>query len=107
LEAAAYKVFLKIISSGLHFFFFTLSKGIDDAQSFLVCNLSTKLSLCILFSYESCAHSVTAGIMMNRRQLEWWNVTTRVRNNAKRASTRKYLKGLGNLCSSTISGGLY
>jgi len=50
-------------------FFLTLSKGLDDAWSFLDYVLSTKLSFRILFSSASRAHSVTGGIKMNKRQL--------------------------------------
>jgi len=63
------------IKSGLqsraaYLFFFSLSKCVDDAQSFLGYVLLTKPSFCIIFPLFSimCA-SVTGGIMMNRRQL--------------------------------------
>jgi len=54
-----------------------------------------------LFSSASCAHSVTGGNMMNRRQLNWYkHLYQGYQLNAKCVSTQKYLRGLGNLCSS-------
>jgi len=61
-----------VISCGLQsraayiFYFFTLSKGLDDALSFLHHVLSTKLFFRIRFSSASRAHP--GGIMINRRQ---------------------------------------
>jgi len=59
---------------------------------------STKLSFHILFSLASRAHPSHEGL--------WWTEGScseaslpGLRINAKRASTRKYLRGLGNLCS--------
>jgi len=57
-------------------YFFTLSKGIYDAQSFLGYVLSTKLSFRILFPLTSCAHPSQES-MMNRRQT--W-VANKMRN---------------------------
>jgi len=56
-------------NQGRIIFFFSLSKGTDDAQSFLgyVFFDQTLISHSILFS-TTCT-SVSAGIMMNRRQL--------------------------------------
>jgi len=58
LSAAAYKVFFHhfvrlTTRGGFLFCFFTLSKGIDVAQSFLGYVLSTKLFFRILFSSAS------------------------------------------------------
>jgi len=44
------------------FNFFTLSKGIDDAQSFLGYVLSTKFFFCIRFSSASHAHPSQGGL---------------------------------------------
>jgi len=45
-----------IIKGGLPFYFFSLAKGISDAQSFLGYVLLTKLSFRILFSSTSRLH---------------------------------------------------
>jgi len=51
----------------LTFFFFSLSKGLDNSQSFLGYVLLTKLFL--LFSITCTgAQFIIGGIMMNRRQ---------------------------------------
>jgi len=70
----AYKIFSHdfvrlTIEGGLHFYFFTLSKDIDDAQSFLghVFSNQTLFSHFILFS--NTYSSITGWIMINRRQL--------------------------------------
>jgi len=61
-------VWLKV-KGGVHFFIsLPLSKGADDAQSFLGYVLSTKLSFRILFSSFTCT-SVTGGIMKKRRHV--------------------------------------
>ena len=52
-------------------YFFTLSKGMDDAQPFLGKVLSTKLSFRILLSSASRAHPSQVGLWWNSRQL-WW-----------------------------------
>jgi len=49
-----------------YIFFFSLSKCLDDAQSFLGCVLLTKPYPCFLSS--ACAHSPQGRYMMNRRQ---------------------------------------
>jgi len=51
------------------FLYFIERYTLAGAQSFLGYTLSTKLSLRILFSSESYAHSVTGSVMMSRRQL--------------------------------------
>jgi len=53
------------------FYFFTLSKGIDDGLSFLGYVLSTKPSFCLTVLFSITCTSVTGGITMNRRQLQW------------------------------------
>jgi len=45
-----------------NFYFFTLSKGIEDAQSFLGYVLSNKLSFPVLFSLASRAHPSQQGL---------------------------------------------
>ena len=86
------------------FFFFTLSKGLDDAQSFLGYVLSTKLSFRILFSSAPRAHPVAENIMMKGKQLQWCKHHYHmVAKNAKRAGTRKYVRSLGNLCLSAAT----
>jgi len=49
------------IKGGLHLLFFTLSKGIDDAQSFLGYVLSTKFLFRIRFSSASRARPSQEG----------------------------------------------
>jgi len=44
------------------FYFFNLSQGIDDAQSFLGYVSLAKFSFCILFSSASCAHLSQEGL---------------------------------------------
>jgi len=80
------------------FYFFTLSWGIDHAQSFLAtfCRANSLLAHSIIFSI-TCT-SVTRGIMMNRRQLYIISYQD-CQLNTKRTSIQKYLRGLGNLCS--------
>jgi len=62
------------------FYIFTLSKYTDNVHRFLgyVFVNQTLFSHSILFSI-TCT-SVTGGIMMNRRQLQWWDIITRVTN---------------------------
>jgi len=55
------------IKVSLHFYFFALSKGVDDAQSFLSYVHQTLFSRSILFSIMRT--SITEGIMMSKRQL--------------------------------------
>jgi len=51
-------------------FFFILSKGMLDTLCLsLATFFSTNLSFHILFSSVSRVHSITGGIMMNRKQL--------------------------------------
>jgi len=50
------------IKGGLYFLFFALSKGMDDAQSFLGYVLSTKLFFRIQFSSASRAHPSQEGL---------------------------------------------
>jgi len=50
-------------------FLYLFERIMCDAESFNGYILSTKLSLRILLSSESYAHSITGGIMMNRKQL--------------------------------------
>jgi len=53
-------------------FFISFSKCLDDTQSFLGYVLLTKRSFRIIFPHFSImCTSVTGGIMMNRRQLQW------------------------------------
>ena len=85
-----------IIKGSLHFNIFTSLKGRPaDDQSFFGCVLSTKLSFCIFFLLSITCTFVTGG-----RLLWWTEGTSGLPTNAKRASTRKYLKGSGNLSSS-------
>jgi len=107
-----------IVSRGLWSFFSTISCGLYSRATYIFLFLylieryrwrsvfpwlrfvyQTLFSYSILFSI-TCA-SVTAGIMMNRRQLQWCKHHYQgYQLNAKRVSTRMYLRGLGNLCSS-------
>jgi len=50
------------MKDGLHFLFFTLSKDVDDAQSFLGYVFSTKLFFRIRFSSASRAHPSQGGL---------------------------------------------
>jgi len=74
LLTAAYKVFF-IISCSLQsraayiFYFFTLSKGIIDAQSFLGCIFLNQTFFSQSMRFNITCTSVTGVIMMNRRQL--------------------------------------
>jgi len=93
-------VFFVIILYGLHCFLYLKSKSLNDAQSFLLNVLSTKLFFCNLFSLGLRVQSITGGIMLNRWQLQWW--THRYQGcqlKRKNAGTQKYLRCLGNLCS--------
>ena len=80
LLAAPYKAFFhhfvrltikgSLQSRTAYIFFFSLSKCLDDAQSFLGYVLLTKPSLRIIFPlFSIMCTSITGGIMMNRRQL--------------------------------------
>jgi len=94
---------LLTITAAYIFYFFSLSKGIDDTQSFLGYVWSTKLSFHILFSSASRAHPSQEGFWWTEGSCSGLSIITRGQGcqwNAKRASTRKYLRGFGNLCSS-------
>jgi len=75
----AYKVFfhhfVRLTIEAVYTFVSSISKGLNDAQSFLGYVFSTKLSFRIIFPLFSItstrAHSITGGNMMNRRQLQW------------------------------------
>ena len=89
------------IKRNLHFYFFTLSKGTDDAQSFLGYVLSTKFLFPIWFSSASRAHPSWEGL--------WWTEGScrgvSIFQYGKRTSTRTsrtHLRGLGNQCSSAV-----
>ena len=87
----------------LTLFFFSLSKCLDDAQSFLGYVVSTKLSFRILPSFWHLVHTPS-------QEGSWWTEGTCIgvsfiityvgcQLNVKGASTRRYCGGLGNLCS--------
>ena len=82
------------------FYFFTLSKGRDDAKSFLGYVLSTKLSFRIQFSLASIAYPSKQELWWTEGSCSGVNIITRVAKNTKHANAQKYLRGLGNLCSS-------
>ena len=82
------------------FYLFTLSKGTNDARSFLGYVLSTKLSFRILFSAATRAlTSVTGGLRRTQSScsVEGHHYMS-FQLNARPSSSRKSLRGLGNLC---------
>jgi len=83
------------------FYFFTLSKAIDNAHSFLGYIFFNQNLFSLSVPFSIMCTSVTEGIMMNRRQFAVAkHHYPGCQLNTKRANTRMYLRGLANLCSS-------
>jgi len=96
---------IKFFSSfrGAYIFFFSLSKGLGNAQSFLGYNVLTKLSFRIVFSsaWRANVHAPSQeGLWCTEDSFSGLSIITKhAILNAKRASIWKYLRGSGNLCS--------